>query len=79
MKYYATKDIAYMDNTYYIPDTANIITFNSYKDVESFLFSNLCEPEPKYQWAITDEFYKSGVDDIIYTIIQVPSPFFTIE
>lgn len=79
MKYYATKDIDSIDNTYYIPDTANIITFNSFKDVESFLFSNLSEPEPQYQWAITDELYQSGVDDIIYTIIQVPSPFFTIE
>ena len=42
MTYYATKDIAYKDYKYYIPDNASIITFNNFKDVKSFLFSNLC-------------------------------------
>ena len=79
MRYCATKDIAYKDYEYYIPDNASIITFNNFKDVKSFLFSNLCEPEPKYEWVITDEFSKLHVDDIIYTIVQVPSPFFSVE
>ena len=74
MTYYATKDIEHEDGEYYIPENAEVKQFSSFKDVESFLFNGLPRPEPHYKWAISDELYQKGNDELIHAVIQVPVP-----